>query len=107
MEELATLWLAASERKVGLSNNIHLICIVECSGFFCSRFCACSGLTVWGIVGYTVISTLLPHESEDHLLVKGIKVARTDVTNEESVLELKSFTNSLTMGKLDILINNA
>ena len=59
------------------------------------------------IAGYTVISTLLPHESEEHLLAKGIKVIRTDVTNEESVLELKAFTENITKGKLDLLINNA
>ena len=68
--------------------------------------CAHSGLTIW-ILGYTVISTLLPHEPEDHLLAKGIKVTRTDVRDDESVLALKRFTESVTNGKLDMLINNA
>ena len=69
-------------------------------------FCAHSGFTIW-ISGYTVISTLLPHESEDHLVAKDIKVTRTDVRNDESVLALKRFTEGVTNGKLDILINNA
>ena len=83
-----------------------MVCVVERRGSFCTMFCAQSDLTIW-IQGYTVISTLLPHESEDHLLAKGIKVARTDVTREESVLELKNFTEGVTKRKLDILINNA
>lgn len=63
-------------------------------------------LTIW-ISGYTVISTLLPHEPEDHLLAKGITVTRTDVSNDESVLLLKRFTEGITNGKLHMLINNA
>ncbi|RDW79384.1 short-chain dehydrogenase [Coleophoma cylindrospora] len=54
-----------------------------------------------------VISTLLPHESAEHLLSKGVHVVRTDVTKDASVQELKSFLEELTGGRLDILINNA
>ncbi|KAI2602116.1 hypothetical protein GGR54DRAFT_536234 [Hypoxylon sp. NC1633] len=54
-----------------------------------------------------VIATLLPHESPDHLLAEGVHVARTDVTKDESVEELKQMILQLTGGKLDILINNA
>jgi len=54
-----------------------------------------------------VISTLLPHESAEHLLSRGVHVVRTDVTKDNSVQELKEFIKKLTGGRLDILINNA
>lgn len=94
------------KEKGKFSNLTHMVCGIEFGGSFFKIFRDHSDLTNW-VSGYTVISTLLPHESDDHLLAKGIKVTRTDVTSEESVLELKSFTESLTNGKLDILINNA
>ncbi|CAG8973481.1 hypothetical protein HYALB_00011076 [Hymenoscyphus albidus] len=54
-----------------------------------------------------VISTLLPHESDEHLTSRGVHVVRTDVTKDDSVQELKRFLQKLTGGRLDILINNA
>lgn len=61
---------------------------------------------VWGI-GFTVIATVLPHEDQEHLLSKQIKVSCTDVTSEDSVLELKEAVSATTNGRLDVLINNA
>lgn len=59
------------------------------------------------IIGYTVIATLLPNEASDHLKAKGINFARADVTSEESIRDLQTFVESVTNGKLDVLINNA
>lgn len=64
-------------------------------------------LTVTKYEDIQVISTLLPHESAEHLLSRGVHVVRTDVTNDASVQKLKDFLQKLTGGRLDILINNA
>ncbi|KAI1161566.1 hypothetical protein F5B18DRAFT_429019 [Nemania serpens] len=57
--------------------------------------------------GYTVITTLLKHESREHLTEHGIHVFATDVTKDEDVDQLvKDVTDILPSG-LDILVNNA
>ncbi|RAH42803.1 NAD(P)-binding protein [Aspergillus brunneoviolaceus CBS 621.78] len=57
--------------------------------------------------GYTVIATLLPHEDDTHLTARNVKFYRVDVTSEKSVRELHTALETLTNGRLDILINNA
>ncbi|RAH71712.1 short chain dehydrogenase [Aspergillus aculeatinus CBS 121060] len=57
--------------------------------------------------GYTVIATLLPHEDDTHLIARNVKVYRVDVTSEKSVKELHTALETLTNGRLNILINNA
>ncbi|KAI4151741.1 MAG: hypothetical protein LQ341_000846 [Variospora aurantia] len=57
--------------------------------------------------GFTVIATVLPHEDQEHLLSQQIKVSYTDVTSETSVLELKETVETISKGRLDVLINNA
>ncbi|KAI4289982.1 MAG: hypothetical protein L6R35_000744 [Caloplaca aegaea] len=57
--------------------------------------------------GFTVIATVLPHEDQEHLLSLQIKVSCTDVTSEASVLELKETVETISKGRLDVLINNA
>lgn len=64
------------------------------------------GLT-FCLLGYTVITTLLKHESREHLTEHGIHVFATDVTKDEDVDQLvKDVTDILPSG-LDILVNNA
>ncbi|KAI1129656.1 short chain dehydrogenase [Nemania abortiva] len=57
--------------------------------------------------GFTVIATLLPHESRDHLEHTGIQVINLDVTKEEQMLPFRDKVEAITKGKLDILVNNA
>lgn len=55
--------------------------------------------------GIRPIATILPSESSDHLA--GIQWFPLDVTQEASIIELKSMITSITGGFMDILINNA
>ncbi|KAI0201479.1 hypothetical protein F4808DRAFT_425299 [Astrocystis sublimbata] len=57
--------------------------------------------------GYTVIATLLSHESRDHLIHDRIHVLNLDVTKKEEMLPFKNVVGRLTNGRLDILVNNA
>lgn len=57
--------------------------------------------------GIHPIATLLPFESSEHLEKAGITWFKLDVTNEESVVQLKKDISELTKGRLDFLVNNA
>lgn len=57
--------------------------------------------------GVNPIATVLPNESSDHLTKAGITFFVLDVTKDESVVELKAKVQSLTGGRLDILVNCA
>ncbi|KAL0475560.1 hypothetical protein QR685DRAFT_432005 [Neurospora intermedia] len=57
--------------------------------------------------GIHPIATLLPFESSEHLDKAGITWFKLDVTNEESVVQLKKDVSELTKGHLDFLVNNA
>ncbi|KAJ5698793.1 hypothetical protein N7462_000798 [Penicillium macrosclerotiorum] len=56
--------------------------------------------------GFTVLATLLPSESKEHLLSVGITCFELDVTNEESVSVLRKAVEEIG-DRLDILVNNA
>lgn len=56
---------------------------------------------------FTVITTLLPFESSDHLKHPDIRVVKCDVTSEEQTLDLKAQVEGISGGRLDVLINNA
>ena len=58
-------------------------------------------------LGYAVIATLLPHESQDHLKKLGAHVFVSDVTSDADCALLRESVKSLAHGKLDVLINNA
>ncbi|PQE34042.1 short chain dehydrogenase protein [Rutstroemia sp. NJR-2017a WRK4] len=53
--------------------------------------------------GYTVISTLLAHESREHLESIGVHVFTSDVTSDEDAESLRDSVEKLTGGKLDVL----
>lgn len=57
--------------------------------------------------GFTVITTVLPFESSEHLTHPDIKVVKCDVTSEEQTLDLKAQLQDFSDGRLDVLINNA
>jgi len=56
---------------------------------------------------FTVITTLLPHETRDHLEDPQIHVFNLDVTDEANVESFALLVQKLTGGKLDVLVNNA
>ncbi|KAM6480593.1 NAD(P)-binding protein [Trichoderma sp. SZMC 28011] len=53
------------------------------------------------------IATVLPNENSNHLSAAGIPWFPLDVTDEQSVINLKREISSITGGYLDILVNNA
>ncbi|KAI0108557.1 hypothetical protein GGR51DRAFT_514203 [Nemania sp. FL0031] len=57
--------------------------------------------------GYTVFSTLLPHESRSHLTDAGIHVYSSDVTKDDEVRALRESISAITKGRLDVLVNCA
>ncbi|UKZ78457.1 hypothetical protein TrVFT333_006197 [Trichoderma virens FT-333] len=57
--------------------------------------------------GIYAIATVLPTENSDHLTVAGITWFPLDVTDEQSVVDLKKSIASVTDGYLDFLVNNA
>ncbi|KAF2644244.1 NAD(P)-binding protein [Massarina eburnea CBS 473.64] len=57
--------------------------------------------------GVHAIATLLPFEESEHLAEAGITWYRLDVTDENTVIELKREIQSLTGGFLDVLVNCA
>ncbi|KAL4784743.1 hypothetical protein BJX76DRAFT_347541 [Aspergillus varians] len=57
--------------------------------------------------GYTVFTTLLAHESRDHLTDIGITTISADVTKDDDVTSLREVISEKTGGRLDILVNNA
>lgn len=57
--------------------------------------------------GLSVIATLLPHEEQKHLDNPKIYVLHLDVTQEEQMLPFKKEVDTITAGKLDVLVNNA
>nr|BDX35604.1 short-chain dehydrogenase/reductase StrD [Stachybotrys sp.] len=57
--------------------------------------------------GVHAIATVLPQEASDHLSEAGITFFPLDVTNEQSIEELKAAVQKLTGGRLDILVNCA
>ncbi|KAL7908212.1 NAD(P)-binding protein [Trichoderma velutinum] len=57
--------------------------------------------------GIYAIATVLPDENSDHLMAAGITWFPLDVTDEQSVINLKGKISSVTGGYLDILVNNA
>ncbi|KAI1817116.1 hypothetical protein GGS20DRAFT_575036 [Poronia punctata] len=61
----------------------------------------------YALNGLHAIATVLPSEPSDHLVHDGITCYTLDVTQEESIVELKSKVMELTKGRLDVLVNNA
>lgn len=59
---------------------------------------------IW--LGFTVLATLLPSESKEHLLSVGITCFELDVTNDESVCALRKAVEKIG-DQLEILVNNA
>ena len=57
--------------------------------------------------GYTVITTLLAHESRDHLTDFGIHAFAADVTRDDDISELRNDVEEIVHGSLDVLVNNA
>ncbi|KAL7944090.1 NAD(P)-binding protein [Trichoderma barbatum] len=57
--------------------------------------------------GIYAIATVLPNENSDHLAAAGITWFPLDVTDEQSVINLKGKIVSFTNGYLDFLVNNA
>ncbi|KAJ8114309.1 hypothetical protein ONZ43_g4935 [Nemania bipapillata] len=57
--------------------------------------------------GLRVIATVLPQESSDHFSNTGITHFPLDVTDEQSIRNLKSEVQALTGGRLDVLVNCA
>ncbi|KFA79678.1 hypothetical protein S40288_09077 [Stachybotrys chartarum IBT 40288] len=57
--------------------------------------------------GLHPIATILPSESDQHLIEAQITCFHLDVTQEDSIVELKDKIWKLTDGFLDILVNNA
>ncbi|KAI1274051.1 NAD(P)-binding protein [Xylaria sp. FL0933] len=57
--------------------------------------------------GIHAIATVLPSEPSEHLSNAGITWFPLDVTQDESIVALKSQVLKLTNGHLDILVNNA
>lgn len=59
------------------------------------------------MTGCTVITTVLPWESKEHLISAGIQCYELDVTNDDSVQALKRVVDKVTEGRLHVLVNNA
>ena len=57
--------------------------------------------------GVHAIATVLPSENSEHLTEAGITWFPLDVTNENSVLDLKKNIGALTNSYLDVLVNCA
>ncbi|RDA83520.1 hypothetical protein CP532_4157 [Ophiocordyceps camponoti-leonardi (nom. inval.)] len=57
--------------------------------------------------GVHAIATVLPSENSEHLTREGITWFPLDVTDENSVADLKQSILRLTGGSLDVLVNNA
>ncbi|KAI0147402.1 short chain dehydrogenase [Xylariaceae sp. FL1272] len=57
--------------------------------------------------GFNVFTTLLPHESRDHLTDVDIHAFASDVTKDEDVARLKDIISSETDSCLDVLVNCA
>ncbi|KAL6831867.1 NAD(P)-binding protein [Trichoderma camerunense] len=57
--------------------------------------------------GIYAIATVLPNENSNHLTAAEITWFPLDVTDEQSVINLKREITSITGGYLDILVNNA
>ncbi|KAI2643561.1 short chain dehydrogenase [Xylaria nigripes] len=57
--------------------------------------------------GYTVFTTLLPHEPREHLIDAGIKAFSADVTSDEQIIKLRDSISAMTNGSLDVLVNCA
>ncbi|KAJ4296343.1 NADPH-dependent 1-acyl dihydroxyacetone phosphate reductase [Kalmusia sp. IMI 367209] len=57
--------------------------------------------------GYTVITTLLAHEDNTHLVEAGIHSFVADVTKDADLEGLRKQVSELTDGHLDVLVNNA
>ena len=59
-------------------------------------------------VGFQVIATVLPSQTDDHLSSKPkCHVAKLEVTDEESIQKLYDTVDKITGGRLDVLCNNA
>lgn len=61
----------------------------------------------YALRGLFPIATVLPSESNEHLVQAGITCYHLDVTREESIVELKKKIVELTNGSLEVLVNNA
>lgn len=59
------------------------------------------------ILGFDVFTTLLAHESRDHLTSAGIHAFTADVTKDEDMALLKETVSTTTAEKLDVLVNCA
>lgn len=59
------------------------------------------------VTGCTVITTVLPWESKEHLIFAGIQCYELDVTNDDSVQALEKLVGKVTEGRLHVLVNNA
>jgi 1-acylglycerone phosphate reductase len=54
-----------------------------------------------------VITTLLAHEDQKHLVEAGIHAFVADVTKDADIELLRKQVAELTDGRLDVLVNNA
>ncbi|KAI0393706.1 hypothetical protein F5Y17DRAFT_295940 [Xylariaceae sp. FL0594] len=57
--------------------------------------------------GYLVFTTLLAHEPREHLTEAGIQAFTADVTSDDQITALRDTIDSVTHGKLDVLVNCA
>lgn len=58
-------------------------------------------------IGFITFATLLPHESQEHLIKKDIHVITADVTSDSDTEKLIAELDLVCKGRLDVLINNA
>jgi 1-acylglycerone phosphate reductase len=82
--------LAVEFKKKGVSKN-------QCSKLFTDN----------SMPGFTVVTTLLAHESREHLIDAGIWAFAADVTKDADIEKLREEVASIGHGRLDILVNNA
>jgi 1-acylglycerone phosphate reductase len=59
------------------------------------------------MLGFTVITTLLAHESRSHLTNLGIHAFTADVTKDEDIIELRKKVTEIGGGGLKFMVNNA
>ena len=81
------------------------------------RYCLITGCGAGGIghalarhfhsSGFTVFTTLLPHESRVHLEKPGFYAFSSDVTSDEDTKRLRKEIEGITGGRLDVLVNCA
>jgi len=60
-----------------------------------------------GNLGFDVFTTVLAHESSEHLVEAGLHASIADVTKDQDITLLEDKISSDTGGNLDILVNCA